>query len=95
MLCTGKSTQSAHEQMSKNSHGPRKILTGSSIGNCYANFKVLSLFISLEIDCFHSQSTVNICGPNRRAMYVTTGTTDIQCVPKTSPPLVITLLSSL
>ena len=37
------------------------------------NFKVLSLFISLEIDCFHSQSTVNICiaGLNRWAGYAT------------------------
>ena len=36
-------------------------------------FKVLSLFISLEIYCFHSQSTVNIwiAGPNRRADYAT------------------------
>ena len=34
---------------------------------------VISLFISLEIYCFHSWSTVNICiaGPNRRAGYAT------------------------
>ena len=34
---------------------------------------VLPLFIFSEIDCFHNQSTVNICiaGPNRRAGYAT------------------------
>ena len=39
----------------------------------YANFKLLSLFIALEIDSFHSQWTVNICiaGLNRRAGYAT------------------------
>ena len=37
------------------------------------NSKLLSLFISLQIDCFHSQLTVNICiaGLNRRAGYAT------------------------
>ena len=37
------------------------------------NSKLLSLFISLEIVCFQSQSTVNICiaGLNRRAGYAT------------------------
>jgi hypothetical protein len=29
----------------------------SKIWSCYANFKSLSLFISLEIDCFHGQLT--------------------------------------
>ena len=37
------------------------------------NSKLLSLFISLQIDCFHTQWTVNICiaGLNRRAGYAT------------------------
>ena len=48
----------------------------SRYANIYSSltvFKVLPLFISLEIDCFHSQSTVNICiaGLNRRAGYAT------------------------
>ena len=43
----------------------------------YANFKLLSSVISLEIDCFHSQRTPNICiaGLNRRAGYATAGGT--------------------
>ena len=36
-------------------------------------FQIISLFISLEIDCFYSQWTVNICmaGLNRQAGYAT------------------------
>ena len=39
----------------------------------HKNLKVLSLFISLEITCFLSRWTVNICtaGQNRRAGYAT------------------------
>ena len=36
-------------------------VSSPTIYSRYANLKVLLLFISLEIDCFHSQSTVNIC----------------------------------
>jgi hypothetical protein len=38
-----------------------------------ANSKLLSLFISLEIDCFHSQEHENVCiaGLNRQAGYAT------------------------
>ena len=36
---------------------------------------IISLFISLEIYCFHTQSTVNICiaGLDHRAGYATDG----------------------
>ena len=36
-----------------------------------ADFKLLPLFMSLKIDCFHSQRTVNICiaGLNRVVGY--------------------------
>ena len=39
----------------------------------YANFKLLPLFMSLKIDCFHCRRTVNICvaGLNRVAGYAT------------------------
>ena len=43
-----------------------------TISSRYANFR-LSLLISLEIDCFHSRWTRNICiaGLDRRAGYAT------------------------
>ena len=37
----------------------------------YGNFKVLSLFISLEIDCFHEYENIFKTGLNRRAGYAT------------------------
>ena len=56
----------------------RKVIVGSGVASPTvqsrnASFKLLPLFISLEIDCFHSQSTVNICtaGLDRRTGYAT------------------------
>ena len=44
-----------------------------TIQSRYAKFQVITLFTSLQIDCFHSQWTVNICiaGLNGRAGYAT------------------------
>ena len=46
----------------------------------------ITIFISLEIDCFHSQSTVNICiaGLNRRAGYATEDYTSCQVMKELS-----------
>ena len=49
------------------------IIANPTISSRNGNFKLLPLFISLKIDCFHSQRTVNICIAvlNRVAGYAT------------------------